>query len=238
MRFHRPSIRLFSCLFLCAMTFGCASSPSRLELPAPMVDAEATISEGPAVAKSVASEATEVETEPDRDIAASGEAETAADPVVRAYARQLGMHLDGSENLDLIAAVAEWLGTPYRWGGCSRSGIDCSCLVREIYKTVYGIRLKRTCLTMYRNNLRSIVPEALQEGDVVCFNTRGSRVSHIGIYLKDGKFVHASQSSGVRISSLHHPYYKKRFTVACRVISREPIGVAELRLGELVVIDK
>ncbi len=134
------------------------------------------------------------------------------------YARRLGIPLDGTEDKDLILAVDEWLGTRYRWGGCSKAGVDCSCLVRDIYRNVYGIELSRTSWGMFYEDLTPVPAEALREGDILAFKIRRNRVSHVGIYLKDGQFVHASRTDGVTISDLSEPYYQRRFHSGGRVI--------------------
>ena len=131
--------------------------------------------------------------------------------------RQWEICFDGSENRRLLKAVDRWLGTRYRWGGCSRRGVDCSCLVQAIYRDVYGVAISRTSAAIFENDLKRIDLADLREGDILCFRTSGRTISHIGIYLKDDRFVHASRSSGVRISSLRQPYYQSRFIAAGRV---------------------
>ncbi len=133
------------------------------------------------------------------------------------YSSRLGLPLEGHENRSLILAVDEWLGTPYKWGGCTKNGVDCSCFVRDVYRKVYGIELKRTSRAMYYEDLIPIGKRSLQEGDILFFKTRGNRISHVGIFLKDDKFAHASLSDGVTISDLNHPYYQKRFCAGGRV---------------------
>ncbi len=136
----------------------------------------------------------------------------------RHYSRKWGICLDGTENPQLITTVDRWLGTRYKYGGCSRRGVDCSCLVKSIYREVYGIELKRTSADIFHQDLTPINTRRLREGDILSFKTRGNRISHIGIYLKDGKFVHASQSKGVMINDIHEPYYRKRFYGAGRYL--------------------
>ncbi|GBC60152.1 glycoside hydrolase [Desulfonema ishimotonii] len=153
------------------------------------------------------------------------------------YFRKMGIRLDGTENLRLLQAIAQWMGTPYQWGGCSPYGIDCSCLVKFIYETVYGISLHRTSVTMFENDLTPVPPEELREGDVLSFDTKGSGISHVGIYLKANRFVHASLSRGVMISSLDQSYFKKRFISGGRVVRHPAIRLASLSLGELVIVN-
>ena len=112
---------------------------------------------------------------------------------------RLNMDIDMKDNHQLYVESAAWLGVPYRGGGNSKRGVDCSGLTSHLYKKVYHKKLKR------KRNLR--------EGDLVFFhNGRKKRIaSHVGIYLKDNKFIHASTSRGVIISSLNEDYYRKHW---------------------------
>jgi lipoprotein Spr/probable lipoprotein NlpC len=140
----------------------------------------------------------------------------------------LGLELDGSENLPLLAAIETWMGTPYRYGGCSRFGVDCSCLIKTLYDEVFDIEISRTSRSMFAT-LSPVETESLQEGDILCFRgRRGRRVGHVGLYLKDDKFVHASRSDGVTISDLKECYYRKRFVGARRVIPSKAMEVLRL----------
>jgi len=133
------------------------------------------------------------------------------------YSEKFGIDFDGTENRELLRAVDNWLGTRYRLGGKSKSGIDCSALVQLIYREVFGIEISRSVGDICENDLTPVEKESLQEGDILCFKTKGRRISHIGIYLKDEKFVHASRKHGVRINALSEDYYRKRFVFAGRV---------------------
>ncbi len=129
-----------------------------------------------------------------------------------AYSEIFGVALTGTEDRRLLRELKRWLGVPYRWGGCSGQGVDCSCLVREVYKKVYGTDMKRTVRTMLdQKDLEPVDQSELDFGDLVFFRTRGKRINHMGIYLADGAFVHASRSSGVRVSRLDAPYYRRGF---------------------------
>lgn len=140
----------------------------------------------------------------------------------------LGLELDGSENLELLAAIETWMGTPYRYGGCSRFGVDCSCLIQTLYDEVFDIEISRTSRRMFET-LSPVETEALQEGDILCFRSRrGRRIGHVGLYLKDDKFVHASRSNGVTISDMKERYYRKRFVAARRVIPSTAMKVLRL----------
>lgn len=122
---------------------------------------------------------------------------------------KLGMDIEYENNHALYTEVAGWLGTRYRSGGNSKNGTDCSGLASQIYYKVYRIRLPRTSDAQY-NNSTKVAKGNLCEGDLVFFtsNRSGKQIAHSGIYLKNGKFVHASSSRGVIISSLNEDYYR------------------------------
>jgi lipoprotein Spr len=131
------------------------------------------------------------------------------------YAVLLNMEVELLENDALLAHVDEWYGTRYRLGGSSKSGIDCSAFVQAIYLSAFGVSLPRTAREQYSLS-RIISSTELKEGDLVFFNTTGG-ISHVGIYLQNNKFVHASSSYGVIISDMFDPYYVKRFKGAGRI---------------------
>ena len=132
------------------------------------------------------------------------------------YSGKLGYRLSGNENRALISEVASWLGTPYRFGGQTRAGADCSGFVRAVYLAVYGINLTRVTTYMAQNSTR-VKRQRLQEGDLVFFKIDKQKISHVGIYLGNSQFVHASSSLGVIISNLSEPYYSKRFAFGGRL---------------------
>ena len=125
---------------------------------------------------------------------------------------KLEMDIGYKDNQLLYTEVSGWLGTPYRSGGSSKNGTDCSGLATQIYRKVYHIRLPRTSDAQY-NNSNKVSKRDLREGDLVFFTSgrSGSKVAHSGIYLKNGKFVHAGSSRGVIISSLNEDYYRKHW---------------------------
>lgn len=122
-----------------------------------------------------------------------------------------GITLNDKDNPKLYAAIDSWYGTPYQYGGCSTSGVDCSCFVGNIFKTVYGATLHRTASDIQKDMSKFVSRNNLREGDIVFFTNSNGKVSHVGIYLKDDLFVHSSTSNGVSISSLENSYWKKHF---------------------------
>ena len=116
------------------------------------------------------------------------------------------------------AEADRWLGVKYRKGGLDRSGIDCSGLTERMYLAVTGIALPRTAQDQSRcGNLVSRTD--LRPGDLIFFVTLKQKVvDHVGIYLGDAKFVHASPNKGVVVSSLLQDYYMQRYHSARRVV--------------------
>ncbi len=134
--------------------------------------------------------------------------------------KKFGVEITKKDNITLYRQVNSWLGVPYRLGGTTKKGVDCSGFVGAIYNGVYGKKLNRTAEDIYIGNCRKIGKGRLKEGDLVFFRTDGKRKrkpNHVGIYLKNGKFAHASSSKGVEINSLNTDYYKKAYLKGGRV---------------------
>lgn len=126
---------------------------------------------------------------------------------------RLGVDIEMKDNHRLYVESAKWLGVPYRGGGNSKRGIDCSGLSSHLYKKVYHKKLQRNSDDQRTKDCRKVGKSRLREGDLVFFhNGRKKRVaSHVGVYLKDNKFIHASTSRGVIISSLEEDYYRRHW---------------------------
>ena len=122
------------------------------------------------------------------------------------------------ENADarLSAAISPWLGVPYKFGGTTRAGVDCSGLVMNVTREARGINLRRSSIEMMRE-IEAIDKSQLQPGDLVFFKTGGRTGYHVGIFTGNGKFVHASTTKGVIISSLDEPYYVRHYHASGRI---------------------
>lgn len=126
---------------------------------------------------------------------------------------KLGFRVNKKDNIPLYTEAVKWLGVPYRYGGNTKKGVDCSGFVCALYKEVYHRQLERTAAGMYKTNCRKVSGSSLKPGDLVFFNTAKTKksISHVGVFLKDDIFIHATTSSGVRTSNINETYYKKRW---------------------------
>lgn len=136
-------------------------------------------------------------------------------PLQFKYAILMDEPVESMTDERLIGFLEEWYGAPYEYGGGSRSGIDCSAFTCVLMDSVYHINLPRTAREQYSANTK-VKRKDLERGDLIFFNTSGG-ISHVGVYLANNKFVHASTSSGVMISDMDDVYFKRRYVGAARV---------------------
>lgn len=117
---------------------------------------------------------------------------------------------------DLVESALQYRGVPYRYAGMTSRGMDCSGLVARVL-LAHGIRAPHNSAALYRLG-QAVSREDLRPGDLVFFNTTGKGISHVGIYVGDGEFVHASSGKGeVRTDTLESGYYAKRYVGARRI---------------------
>jgi lipoprotein Spr len=133
------------------------------------------------------------------------------------YSQVFGIDVTNIINLSLYSSIEKWIGTPYRYAGKTLNGIDCSSFVNKIYESAYCSLLPGNSAQMYKS-VKHLPKDELVEGDLVFFRiNRNKSISHVGVYLGNNKFAHASRSKGVIISDLTHPYYQKHFVKGGRV---------------------
>lgn len=138
-------------------------------------------------------------------------------PLQFKYAIKMNVEVERLANRNLYNFIENWWGTPYRMGGNTQKGIDCSAFTQMLMSAIYGLNIPRTTREQ-KIFSTEIDTSELREGDLIFFNTRGRGISHVGIYLQDNKFVHAASSGGVMISSLIETYWHKRLLSAGRVV--------------------
>lgn len=113
--------------------------------------------------------------------------------------------------------VDGYIGVPYRSGGFGRLGVDCSGLVYAVYRDYDGLHLPPNTRKLF-DQLSRVSYRNLECGDLVFFSLGGEYVSHVGIYVGDGRFVHASRSQGVMVSAMSEDYYRNSYVGARRVL--------------------
>src|ERR1700757_3165530 len=121
----------------------------------------------------------------------------------------MGVALSATSNMKLFHFVYDWIGTPYHFGGSSRKGIDCSAFTKELYSEVFNLDIRRNSRDIF-SMVSPVSRDELKEGDLVFFKIHSRKISHIGIYLGNNRFAHAS-SRGVAVSSLDDAYYSRYF---------------------------
>ena len=126
------------------------------------------------------------------------------------YSLKMDIAVEEIKNIPLLQKIDEWWGTPYVLGGNSKNGVDCSFFTLDVMRDIYKVNLKRTAAEQYEQS-EKIEWNNLKEGDLIFFKTEGRRrISHVGIYLANNKFAHASTSQGVTIGDLTDPYWQRR----------------------------
>lgn len=123
---------------------------------------------------------------------------------------KLGVSEKELKNNKLFLFINDWYGVPYKYGGCQKTGVDCSCFTNLLYEKVYNKKTARSADQIY-NACEKILPDELREGDLIFFKINSSMVSHVGVYIRNKLFVHSSTSKGVIINSMDEAYYKKYF---------------------------
>ncbi len=136
------------------------------------------------------------------------------------YSKKWQVELSGKEDVRFLDEIDSWLGTPYVYGGISKKGTDCSGMIMTMYKTIYNLSLNRSANDMQKD-VRFIDLNKAKLGDILFFKINGDRVSHVGLYLGNNRFIHATTNKGVIISNLSEDYYSKRYYKCGRILAME-----------------
>jgi murein DD-endopeptidase / murein LD-carboxypeptidase len=133
------------------------------------------------------------------------------------FSQIMGVAVSATSNVKLYQFVYDWLGTPYRLGGTSERGIDCSGFAYQLYDKVFNTVIGNNSRNIF-SRVNPVSKEELKEGDLVFFKINSRAISHVGVYLGDNKFAHASSSRGVMISNLNEPYWKRYYYKGGRLL--------------------
>ncbi len=133
---------------------------------------------------------------------------------------------EAATKADVTDTASKYLGVPYKYGGTTTSGFDCSGFTSKVFSDL-GIQLNRTSGSQYQQGT-AVAKSDLQVGDLVFFNTSGSGISHVGIYIGDGKMIHSQTGQGVSYSNVDDPYYwGSRYVGAKRVATFDAAEVKQ-----------
>jgi lipoprotein Spr len=139
-------------------------------------------------------------------------------PAAFRFSLLLDIEVEALKNRTLFDYIYRWWATPYRIGGNSMAGVDCSGFIKGLTLEAFEKELPRTSREQ-SDVCASVSKDELKEGDLVFFKTSRGGISHVGMYLTNNKFVHASTSVGVTISDLNEVYWKKRLVKIGRITS-------------------
>lgn len=134
------------------------------------------------------------------------------------YSVMMGVRKSDIRNGRLYSFIDDWMGTPYKFGGLDKDGVDCSGFVYRLQQEVYDIDNMPRSTNLQVNFIKRKYEEDLKEGDLVFFDFDGKQFSHVGVYLQNGYVVHASTRKGVMIIKLKDPYMYKYFSRAGSVM--------------------
>jgi hypothetical protein len=130
--------------------------------------------------------------------------------IIGKYADMVGSGIEEiASHFPLYSFIEDWYGTDYKMGGKDKSGIDCSAFAQKLYEQVFGIDMLRTAFEQFKDCKITHDISKAKEGDLVFFHINSRRITHVGIYLANNYFVHASSANGVVINNLKDKYYQK-----------------------------
>ncbi len=156
--------------------------------------------------KSVPEQSAQIETEEDKSLAKDY------------FSQIMGVALSATSNVKLFQFVYDWVGTPYRLGGDTKRGIDCSGFAYQLYTKVFNTAIGNNSRNIF-SMVNPVGKEDLKEGDLVFFKIHSRAITHVGVYIGNGKFAHASTSKGVMVSYLADPYWTRYYYKGGRLLA-------------------
>ncbi len=145
--------------------------------------------------------------------------------IAEKYSGIMGVKEREIQNGRLYAFIEQWIGTPYKFGGQNKDGIDCSGLTQLLQREVYGIKVPRMT-SQQISVIKRKYEDELKEGDLVFFDFDGKQFSHVGVYLQNGWFVHASTRKGVMVARLRdngiYKYFSRGGSIINQTIASQP----------------
>ncbi|MBS7566192.1 C40 family peptidase [Mucilaginibacter sp. Bleaf8] len=134
------------------------------------------------------------------------------------FSQIMGVALSATSNVKLFQFVYDWIGTPYHLGGDTKRGIDCSGFAYQLYTKVFNTSIGNNSRNIF-SMVNPVGKEELKEGDLIFFKIHSKAITHVGVYIGNGKFAHASSSKGVMISYLADPYWTRYYYKGGRLLS-------------------
>ncbi|KHJ37058.1 murein DD-endopeptidase MepS/Murein LD-carboxypeptidase [Pedobacter glucosidilyticus] len=133
------------------------------------------------------------------------------------FSQVMGVAISATSNTKMYQFIYDWLGTPYRLGGDTQKGVDCSGFAFQLYEKTFNTMIGSNSRNIF-SMVNPISKVELKEGDLVFFKIKSKSISHVGVYIGDNKFAHASSSKGVMISNLNEPYWQRYFYKGGRLL--------------------
>lgn len=134
------------------------------------------------------------------------------------FSQIMGIALSTTSNVKLFQFVYDWIGAPYRLGGDTKKGIDCSGFAYQLYNKVFNTAIGNNSRNIF-SMVDPVKKDELKEGDLIFFKIHSRSITHVGVFIGNGKFAHASSSKGVMISDLDEPYWQRYYYKGGRLLA-------------------